>query len=280
MKQIGPGILDNSEIIFSSSSAKAKKIYYNTLCVGHFYCDNNYHLIRENYDSFLILYVADGTFTFIDNGLPLTAEKGDTVILDCYKAHEYYTNDYLESYWIHVSGSNSQDMYKEIVESNSNIIKAKEGCRTKERLCRIFKGLEQSVDEANLSLEVYKLLLELVNPRFMTAKDKTVHTDNIQCIKEYIFNHLNEKMTVHDLAEKVHMSPTHFSRIFKSQTGFSPYDYVVMARINKAKEQLLKTEMSIAEIAYEVGFNSEANFIYSFTNNEGISPGKFRKLRF
>lgn len=76
------------------------------------------------------------------------------------------------------------------------------------------------------------------------------------------------------------MSTTHFSRVFKQQTGFSPYDYVLMMRLNKAKELLLKTDMYIAEIAYETGFNSEANFVYCFKNIEGISPGKFRKLNF
>ncbi len=280
MKQIGPGILDKSTIAFLSSAAKAKKIYYNVLCAGHFYCDNNYHLVRENYDSILILYVANGTFTFVDDGKHLTVEKGDAVVLDCYKPHEYYTSDYLESYWVHISGANCYEIYKEIVESNGKILKHKDGCRAKERLCRIIKGLEQSNNEADLSLEVYKLLLELVNPLSMTRKDETEYAKNIECIKEYVLDHLNEKITVKNLAEIAHMSSTHFSRVFKAQTGFSPYDYVVMLRINKAKNQLLKTNMSVAEIAYNVGFNSEANFIYSFTNNEGISPGKFRKLKF
>lgn len=65
MKQIGPGILPASEIYFSSPSQKAKKLYYNVLCAGHFYCDNNYRLVRDNYDSILVLYVVSGSFTFV-----------------------------------------------------------------------------------------------------------------------------------------------------------------------------------------------------------------------
>ena len=255
-------------------------MYYNVLCAGHFYCDGNYHLVRENYDSFLLLYVVDGTFTFVNNGKQLTAEKGDTVILDCYKSHEYFTNDYLESFWVHIQGVNCRDFYEEIAENNGNIIKFKSENRVKERISRIFKGVEHSVFQEELSLEVYKLFLELVNPAAVKSKDETIHKENIQEIKEYISGHLNEKITVNLLADTAHMSPTHFSRVFKSQTGFSPYDYVVMSRLNKAKECLLTTEMSVAEIAYETGFNSEANFVYCFTNNEGVSPGKFRKLKF
>ena len=279
MKQFGPGILGNSEIVFSSSTAKAKKIYYNVLCAGHFYCDEKYHLKRDNYDSFLILYVADGKFTFIDKGNQFTAEKGDTVILDCYKSHEYFTNDYLESYWVHIEGANCRDFYNEITE-NGSIIKGNENSRIKERIIRLFKGVDHSVHESELSLEVYKLFLEMTNPAIRSVKGETPHRENIKSIKEYISDHLNEKITVNHLAEAVHMSPTHFSRVFKVQTGFSPYDYVVASRLSKAKEYLLTTDMSVAEIAYETGFNSEANFVYCFTNNEGISPGKFRKLKF
>ncbi len=278
MKQIGPGILGNSEIVFSSSSTKAKKLYYNVLCAGHFYCDSDYHLVRESYDSILILFVADGTFTFVKDGVKITAEKGDAIILDCYKPHEYYTVEYLESYWVHIDGVNCREIYKEITESIGNVIK--NDSRVKERISRLFKGIEHSIGEADLSVEVYKLLIELLNSTSANANNATVHTENIQYIKEYISAHLNEKITVKNLAEIAHMSPTHFSRVFKAQTGFSPYDYVVISRLNKAKELLLKTEMSVANIAYDVGFNSEANFVYCFTNNECVSPGKFRKLKF
>ncbi len=278
MKQIGPGILEKSEIVFSSSSAKAKKLYYNILCAGHFYCDSNYHLVRENYNSILILFVADGTFTFVQNGSTMTAEKGDTVVLDCYKPHEYYTDDYLEFFWVHIDGVNCREIYEEIVEINGNIIK--NGKKVRERISRLLKGIECSLGETDLSVEVYKLLMELLNPIYVNPNNETIHSENIHSIKEHILTHLNEKITVKNLAEIAHMSPTHFSRIFKAQTGFSPYDYVVVSRLNKAKELLLKTDMSVAEIAYETGFNSEANFVYCFTKNEGVSPGKFRKLKF
>ena len=82
------------------------------------------------------------------------------------------------------------------------------------------------------------------------------------------------------LADELHISPTHLSRLFRQYTGFSPYDYVIAVRISKAKEYLLTTDKSITDIAYLTGFNSQANFIYCFKNHEGMSPGKFRKLKF
>ncbi len=277
MKQIGPGILLNSEILFSSQSDKGKNIYYNVVSAGHFYCDMDYHLVREKYDSILVLYVVDGTFTFVnDSGEHITAEKGDTVILDCYKPHEYYTENHLESIWIHFVGANSRDFYNELY-SDSNIIKSE---NTKRFLLDIISGIKHSLSETEISLLVYRLILSLLNPMISKGNEMSIHSNNIHVIKEYISSHLNEKITVKYLSNIVHMSPTHFSRVFKAQTGFSPYDYVISTRINKSKELLLTTTLSVSQIAYETGFNSEANFVYCFTNCEGVSPGKFRKLKF
>lgn len=112
------------------------------------------------------------------------------------------------------------------------------------------------------------------------AKGESSYEESIQDIKKYISENLNEKLTVSKLGETVNMSSSHFSRVFKQQTGFSPYDYVLLSRLNRAKYLLLETDMPISAIAYDIGFNSESNFIYFFTENEGISPGKFRKLKF
>ena len=68
--------------------------------------------------------------------------------------------------------------------------------------------------------------------------------------------------------------------MFKQQTGISPYEYVLISRLNKAKELLRQTDMNISQIAAAVGFNSDSNFIHFFSQNTGISPKSFRKLEF
>ncbi len=281
MKQFGPGILPKSEIYFSSPSPKAKKLYYNVLCAGHFYCDDSYHLKRDNYDSILVLHILDGTFTFKnENGELTTVEKNNTVILDCYESHEYFTNDTVEFLWIHIDGANSREICREIIDCDGNISKSGEQGLLKDIIFKIFNVVKSgtTIPEHQLSFSIYELLLELLNPS--KPKDKTVHEENITRAKEYIGSHFNEAITVEILSDVANMSVTNFSRIFRQQTGFSPYDFVLSTRLNKAKEYLLQTNMSVTQIAYETGFNSESNFIYCFTNNEGISPGKFRKLKF
>ena len=89
--------------------------------------------------------------------------------------------------------------------------------------------------------------------------------------------HLFELLGVQAVAEAVSLSPSHFSRQFKAHTGYSPYEYIVLRRIDKAKHLLTSTQLSVKEIAYNTGYNSEENFIHSFQKNVGISPGLFRK---
>lgn len=87
--------------------------------------------------------------------------------------------------------------------------------------------------------------------------------------------HLFESIGVQEVASAVNLSPLHFWRQFKACTGYSPYEYIVLRRIDKAK--YLPTDQSVGEIAYAAGYNSEENFIHSFQKHVGISPGLFRK---
>ena len=282
MKSTELGVLKKSEVYFSSPSQTAKKLYYYPISAGHFFCIKGYHLIRDNYNSLLITHIIDGTFTYIKDGKHITARAGDTVILDCYKPHEYYTKDSFESIWIHISGANSFELFEEVEKTDGNLVKCRDVNHVKKLLFRIYDSISgvNPPSELNISLDIYKIFAELLNPQSIKSKGESNYEDSIQDVKNYIAENLNEKLTVQRLANESHMSTSHFSRVFKQQTGFSPYDYVLITRLNKAKYLLQKTEMSVSSIAYETGFNSESNFICFFTDNEGISPGKFRKLKF
>ena len=282
MKCNETGVLRKSEVYFSSPSQTAKKIYFYPISAGHFFCVEGYHLVRKNYNSLLITHILDGSFTYIKDGKHITAHKGDTVILDCYKPHEYYTNDSFESIWIHIAGANSYDIFEEIEKNEGNLVKCKDVQHLRKLLFRVFDGMkgDYPTTELSVSLDIYKIITELLNPQSTKSKGKSNYEDSIQTVKEYIAENLNENLTVGALAKIVNMSSSHFSRVFKQQTGFSPCDYILISRLNRAKYLLQVTDMTVSSIAYEIGFNSESNFIYFFTENEGISPGKFRKLKF
>jgi AraC family transcriptional regulator len=60
------------------------------------------------------------------------------------------------------------------------------------------------------------------------------------------------------------MSPYHFARLFKESTGLSPYQYVIEARVRKAKELLTTGKFTISEAAYHVGFVDQSHLTRHF----------------
>ena len=281
MKSDETGVLNKSDLYFSSPSPTAKRLYYYLISAGHFYCTANYHLIRKNYDSLLVTHIIDGSFTFVVKGRHITARQGDTVLLDCFHPHEYYTNDSFESIWVHFNGPDCLNWYHEIIRNEGNLIQSGNPEQIEGLIFRLYDGIRtaDATPEIDLSLELYRLLAEFARP--LRSEENSLHYEaNIRDAKQYVNEHLNQTIRVGDLAQAVHMSPSHFSRVFKQQTGFSPYDYVLVSRLNRAKEYLQKTSMTVSEIAYEVGFNSDTNFIFFFKSNTGLSSAKFRKLKF
>ncbi len=282
MESTKTGVLKKSDLLFHTPTPTAKKIYYYPLSAGHYYCVKNYHLINRNYKSILINHIIEGTFTFVLNGKHITAHKGDTVILDCFKPNEYYTNDSFEAIWILFDGPESLNFCNEITENENHPIKTGNSKYIKKLLFGIFnciKGLE-NYSEVGLSLDIYRILAELSSTVSYKRKNAANNEQIINDAKKYISEHLDENISVKTISKKMHMSSTHLSRIFKQEAGYSPYEYVLISRLNKAKELLQKTDMSVAEIAFKVGFNSYTNFIYFFKKNTGMSPNKFRKLEF
>src|SRR5699024_196593 len=94
----------------------------------------------------------------------------------------------------------------------------------------------------------------------------------------FILDHLFEPLSVETVAASVSLSPSHFSRLFKARTGYSPHEYIVLRRIDEAKSLLHTTSLSVKQIAFRVGYHSEVNFISSFTAKTGMSPAAFRRM--
>ena len=93
----------------------------------------------------------------------------------------------------------------------------------------------------------------------------------------YIQRHIYEPLSLRQLANHVSYSPYHFTRIFKARTGLSPLYYVSSMRLQKAKDLLLNTDLTVRDIGLEIGQQSLGTFTTRFTEKVGITPSQFRK---
>ncbi len=95
-------------------------------------------------------------------------------------------------------------------------------------------------------------------------------------VESYIMDHLAEDLSLTELAVQVHLSPYHFARHFKGATGFSPHQYVIRRRIERAKLLLTTTDWPLSHIAHMVGFASESHFALHFKHLTGLPPRQYR----
>ncbi|MEF3310301.1 helix-turn-helix transcriptional regulator [Paenibacillus sp. GYB004] len=107
-------------------------------------------------------------------------------------------------------------------------------------------------------------------------------TDQLTEIDEviaYIHKHLDDPLPLSRLAGHISYSPFHFTRLFKERVGLPPLYYVSSLRLQKAKDLLLQTNMSIRDIGLEIGQQSLGTFTTRFTERVGVSPSQFRNSR-
>lgn len=98
----------------------------------------------------------------------------------------------------------------------------------------------------------------------------------ISYLSGYIERHFEADLSLDVLAQKVSVSKYHLSREFKKYMGVPPIKYLIAVRLEKAKELLRETEMTITEISEKVGFSDFNNFTNHFKKNVGMTPRSYR----
>ena len=97
----------------------------------------------------------------------------------------------------------------------------------------------------------------------------------LQQVINYIDTYLDCDLSLSELAGLVQMSSHYFCQLFKQSTGFSPHQFVIRCRIERAKELLSKDRQTIAEIARSVGFTDQSHFHRHFKRLVGVTPKAF-----
>ncbi len=95
-------------------------------------------------------------------------------------------------------------------------------------------------------------------------------------VLDYIADSLEENISLSQLAAIAGMSPHYFSELFKQSTGRAPHSYVLLQRIERAKQQLRDPKRSIIDAGLDAGFQNPSHFARVFRKLEGTTPSKFR----
>ena len=116
----------------------------------------------------------------------------------------------------------------------------------------------------------------------MTAKqkNKVLYEQKLNLIVEYIHNNLDNKIDIKTLAEISNFSPFHFHRISRALLGEPIGAYISRTRVETAAKMVCYTNLSIENIAYNVGFETPSSLSKMFKNHFGITPTAYRNDKF
>ncbi|MHA6483482.1 helix-turn-helix transcriptional regulator [Paenibacillus sp. strain BS8-2] len=94
----------------------------------------------------------------------------------------------------------------------------------------------------------------------------------------YIRENCCESLHMTALARRFHISKSYMFKIFKHFTGYTPHQYVMQERINRAMLMLNRAHESVTQVAARTGFNDSSHFIRAFKGATGMTPGEFKEL--
>jgi two-component system response regulator YesN len=117
--------------------------------------------------------------------------------------------------------------------------------------------------------------------KYLISKINEMNTNKVSKAvleaKRYIDIHYGKELTLEEISRVVSVSPQYFSKLFKEETGFNFIEYLTNSRIEKAKELIKNTQMTMKEVCFEVGYNDPNYFSRLFKKIVGVSPTDYLK---
>lgn len=274
MQSVDPGVLSHSYCFSFTPSDLAKKLYYYPTWCGHYFCNSDYFMRRESYPYLLLVYVIDGQFNLEYQNQTLVAKSGEALLIDCQKPHYYHASEGLEFLYIHFDGGNAHELCQQIFETHGYLFNNKASLQVGQMLHDLAEECNKDhvICAPSFSLLIYQFMMALSTS---PTESEKLRVAVIRAIN-YIRRNVDRKITLAELANHANLSRYYFSHLFKAETGYSPQEYIISAKLDKAKVMLKSSAYSISEISYQVGYDNPGSFINLFCKKIGMSPTEFR----
>lgn len=240
-----------------------------------------YFTERAGLNSFLIIYTLSGKGQLKYRGKTYYLLPGSAFFINCMDHHYYecLSGQEWEFLWLHFNGQSALGYFEEFMKNGFHILNGLDSFFMESTLRRILsltlkKDLHSEILVSSLIVQILTQLLiqnssENLGLGFMPPYLKSI-------LKE-MENRFQEPLTLDLLSEKFGVSKFHLSREFKRYIGTTPNEYLILTRLNHAKELLKYSETTVEEIAYACGFHHVSHFINLFKKHEKTTPLQYRR---
>lgn len=136
---------------------------------------------------------------------------------------------------------------------------------------------ELFAEGAILTIIAELMRLADIRKKGTNSKNNSLSSECLSQLVDYFEAHLDEKLSLVDLAALVSMPVTKFARAFKATTGQTPHQYFLERRISSAQALLASDDLPLSEVAYACGFASQSHMTDVFRAKLGVTPGRYRQ---
>ncbi|MBS7576057.1 MULTISPECIES: AraC family transcriptional regulator [unclassified Enterococcus] len=234
----------------------------------------------------LILITAGSSKIFIGNQY-FPVKKGDLIIYNSGVVHdELSSNDPIALYCIGIKGINETNLRADALISD----RAEPIFETGQYYAVLlplfqsaFDMLEQEINNYNSLVQTLgQTIIELIKANVINNQSKLAEDSSkliiVQEIKQYLDVHFSEEFKLSTLNQEGRwpINEYYFAHKFKALYDYTPIEYLQRRRIGEAQTLLINTDLSITEIAYQVGFNSSSYFTTLFKKIVKLTPKTYR----
>jgi len=223
----------------------------------------------------MILYTIKGENLSKEDNISINCKKGSWSLFYPDRVHSYkdINNTKWSLAWIHFKGKSITNIIENLFYINNNINFFQKNNEAENILFKIINlSLHRTIiSEIQRNNLLIKLLLKLHE---MYSSNLNI---NITNSINYIHDNYKKKINLTKLSGMSGFSKFHFSRIFKNETGYSPINYIIKLKIEKAKELLeYDNHLKIKEIAKEIGYDDEFYFSKIFKIKTTLTPREYK----
>lgn len=242
------------------------------------------HIVKSRQlQDHVIIYCVDGHGWLELEGKRWLIKKGDIFVCPPDIVHSYGANDDLPwtKYWMHFRGRNANSYMKMLgLTADSPILHIGENVKIMSWLQDIFNILKTGYTQSNLLCASSYLnnILSYINSLAMNKGLNKTEDMNAEKIITYMLENINVNLSLEQLSHYVSLSKYHFVRLFKEKTGYTPVDYFIRLKIQKACELLEVSTNKANSISAALGFSSPYYFSITFKRIVGKSPQHYRDM--
>jgi AraC-type DNA-binding domain-containing proteins len=255
--------------------------------------NENIKITRHFHNSYEIIYVIEGCVIFVINTKKYEVKPGNIVFISHLESHEMFVTTcpykryliLIEPNILHtlLPDSRLTSVLKNRPQGFDHMMNL--GTGNEQKIKSIFDEMLLEYGNSPVFADIgISALLQLLfitlyrsHEESFPVKSLTGPTGIVNDVQRYIDDNFTDPLSLKDISRQFYLDIFYLSHLFKKVCGYSMKDYLILQRISKAKDLLVHSDSSVADICIKSGFGNVNHFIRLFKMKEGVTPLQYRK---